>query len=500
MIGEFNKSACMDSQMDNVDIVIVGAGISGVSAAVHLKKMCPQKTFRILEARESIGGTWDLFRYPGIRSDSDMHTLGFSFKPWREAKSIADGPSILKYVKETVEEHGLLDFIQFNSRLSKAEWDSAIGRWTIEIDSPAGALKTATCNFIMMCGGYYDYDNPHDPGFKNTDIFGGRIIHPQFWPNDFDHKGKKIVVIGSGATAMTLGPAMADSGAKVTMVQRSPTYVASRPDEDKVANFLRKILPDRIAYSITRFKNTRYQEYLYKQSRKAPKVLKKILLDSVRKHLGVEMTQKHFTPSYNPWDQRLCLIPNADLFRAINRGDLEIRTEEIESFVENGLKLSSGEVLPADAIVTATGLRMKVLCGVDIIVDKNKIDLSDSFTYKGMMFSKIPNLIQTFGYINASWTLRADLTSEYACRLINHMESVNADFVVPTLSEEDLFETPRDWIEDFPSGYMKRAMHLFPKQGSGPWQNTQDFSKDKKMVRRSSIQDSALVFSSVDAR
>ena len=298
---------------------------------------------------------------------------------------------------------------------------------------------------------------------------------------------------------MTLGPAMADSGAKVMMVQRSPTYVASRPDQDKIANFLRKILPASIAYSITRFKNTRYQEYLYKQSRKAPKVLKKILLDSVRKHLGVEMTQKHFTPSYNPWDQRLCLIPNGDLFRAIKRGDLEIRTEEIDSFVEHGLKLSSGEVLPADAIVTATGLRMKVLCGVEVIVDKNKIDLSESYTYKGMMFSKIPNLVQTFGYINASWTLRADLTSEYACRLINHMESVGADFVIPTLSQEDLSEAPRDWIEDFPSGYMKRAMHLFPKQGNGPWQNTQDFSKDKQMIRRSPIDDRALVFSSLTA-
>ena len=485
--------------MDNVDIVIVGAGISGVSAAVHLRKKCPKKTIRILEARDSLGGTWDLFRYPGIRSDSDMHTLGFSFKPWREAKSIADGPSILKYVNETVEEHGLLDLIKFNCRLKKAEWDSDVARWTMKVENSDGVLNTASCNFLMMCGGYYDYENPHDPGLKNTDLFEGRIIHPQFWPSDFEHKEKKVVVIGSGATAMTLGPAMADSGAKVTMVQRSPTYVASRPDQDKIANFLRKILPAPIAYSITRFKNTRYQEYLYKQSRKAPKVLKKILLDSVRKHLGVEMTQKHFTPSYNPWDQRLCLIPNGDLFRAIKRGDLEIRTEEIDSFVEHGLKLSSGEVLPADAIVTATGLRMKVLCGVEVIVDKNKIDLSESYTYKGMMFSKIPNLIQTFGYINASWTLRADLTSEYACRLINHMESVGADFVIPTLSQEDLSEAPRDWIEDFPSGYMKRAMHLFPKQGNGPWQNTQDFSKDKQMIRRSPIDDRALVFSSMTA-
>ena len=485
--------------MDNVDIVIVGAGISGVSAAVHLRKKCPKKTIRILEARDSLGGTWDLFRYPGIRSDSDMHTLGFSFKPWREAKSIADGPSILKYVNETAEEHGLLDLIKFNCRLKKAEWDSDLARWTMKIENSDGVLNTASCNFLMMCGGYYDYENPHDPGLKNTDLFEGRIIHPQFWPSDFEHKEKKVVVIGSGATAMTLGPAMADSGAKVTMVQRSPTYVASRPDQDKIANFLRKFLPAPIAYSITRFKNTRYQEYLYKQSRKAPKVLKKILLDSVRKHLGVEMTQKHFTPSYNPWDQRLCLIPNGDLFRAIKRGDLEIRTEEIDSFVEHGLKLSSGEVLPADAIVTATGLRMKVLCGVEVIVDKNKIDLSESYTYKGMMFSKIPNLIQTFGYINASWTLRADLTSEYACRLINHMESVGADFVIPTLSQEDLSETPRDWIEDFPSGYMKRAMHLFPKQGNGPWQNTQDFSKDKRMIRRSPIDDRALVFSSMTA-
>ncbi|MBA57571.1 MAG: FAD-containing monooxygenase EthA [Gammaproteobacteria bacterium] len=481
--------------MESYDVVIVGAGISGVSAAVHLQKFCPKKTFKILEARESVGGTWDLFRYPGIRSDSDMHTLGFDFKPWKEAKSIADGPSILKYVNETVDEYGLRGAIQFGQRVKRAEWDSGYGLWSIETENPLHEKSQFSCSMLFMCGGYYDYESPHDAAFQNTEAFSGEIVHPQFWPQNLEYKGKKVVVIGSGATAMTLAPAMADSGAKVTMVQRSPTYVASRPDEDKFANFLRKVLPESWAYAITRFKNTRYQAYLYQKSRVSPGILKKILLDSVRNHLGKEMTDKHFTPSYNPWDQRLCLIPNADLFTVIKRGDLDLRTEGIDSFVEDGLKLISGEILPADIIVTATGLKLKVLSGVKFVVDEKEIDLARSYTYKGMMFSSIPNLIQTFGYINASWTLRADLTSEYACRLLNHMDKVGADFVTPTLSEEDMVPESRDWIEDFPSGYMKRSMHLFPRQGPGPWQNTQDFSRDKKMVRRSAITDRAMIFS-----
>jgi len=479
--------------MNHYDVVIVGAGISGISAAVHLQKMCPEKTFTILEARDAVGGTWDLFRYPGIRSDSDMHTLGFAFKPWTEAKSIADGPNILKYVNETTDEYGLRHKIQLGCKVKKAEWSSRDAKWLLTIEKSDGSSEQMTCGFISMCGGYYNYEEPHDPGFE-MDAFEGQIVHPQFWPEDLDYNGKKVVVIGSGATAMTLVPNMADRGAHVTMVQRSPTYVVSRPDQDKIANFLRKLLPDSWAYAITRFKNTQLQGYFYRRTRVAPGWVKKKLLDGVRAAIGEELTEKHFMPSYNPWDQRLCLIPNGDLYKAINRGDVEVRTEQIDSFVKEGLKLQNGEVLPADIIVTATGLKLIVLAGVEFSVDGKVIDPADTFSYKGMMYSGIPNMAQTFGYINASWTLRADLTSEYVCRMLNYMDDIGVNTVTPTLRDEDQGMEVRPWIDDFPAGYMTRSMHLFPKQGEGPWKNTQDFAADKKMVRKQPIADSALVF------
>ncbi len=478
--------------MKHYDVVIVGAGISGVSAAVHLQKHCPGKSFVMLEARDAVGGTWDLFRYPGIRSDSDMHTLGFSFKPWTEAKSIADGPSILSYVNQTVEEFGLEDKIQFSSKVKSAAWSTAQSTWTLTLEQG----EPITCNFISMCGGYYNYEEPHDPGFTTLEQFKGQVLHPQFWPEDLEYGGKKVVVIGSGATAMTLVPNMADRGAKVTMVQRSPTYVVSRPDQDKIANFLRRWLPDKWAYAITRFKNTTLQNYFYRRTRVAPGWVKKKLLDGVRSQLGDAYTEKHFTPSYNPWDQRLCLIPNADLFKGIQSGDVTVVTDHIDEFVEEGVKLQSGETLEADIIVTATGLKLSVLSGVEFIVDDEVMDISKTFSYKGMMFSGIPNMTQTFGYINASWTLRADLTSEYICRMLNHMDDKGLTKVVPTLRAEDAGMIEKPWIDDFPAGYMMRSMHLFPKQGEGPWRNTQDFAKDKKMVRHAPIEDSALVFSS----
>ncbi len=486
--------------MNHYDVIIVGAGISGVSAAVHLQKECPSKTFAILEGRESIGGTWDLFRYPGIRSDSDMHTLGFNFKPWKEAKSIADGPSILSYVNETIDEFHLREKIRLGHKVKQAAWSTEAARWKLKTQTVGGGEVELSCNFLFMCGGYYNYETPHDPEFKNVEAFKGKVVHPQFWPEDLSCAGKKVVVIGSGATAMTIVPAMATEGAKVTMVQRSPTYVVSAPDKDAVANFLRKILPEKLAYSITRFKNTQLQRFMYRRTRIAPEMIKKRLLGYVRDHLGPDYdVDKHFTPSYNPWDQRMCLIPNADLFNAIKDGSAEVVTEHIDCFVEDGLRLVTGEVIPADIIVTATGLKLSVLSGVEFIVDDKPADVPETFSYKGMMYSGIPNLAQTFGYINASWTLRADLTSEYVCRLINFMDDRCVAQVTPLLRQEDMGMRERPWIDDFPAGYMMRSMHLFPKQGEGPWRNTQDYALDKKMVRNAPIDDGALVFSNPSA-
>ncbi len=481
--------------MSHYDVVIVGAGISGISAAVHLMKNCPDKSFVILEARETIGGTWDLFRYPGVRSDSDMHTLGFSFKPWTEAKSIADGPSILKYVNQTTDEFGLRNSIELNTKVLRADWSTDKACWSLTLKRGEVNPEIITCGFISVCGGYYNYDQPHDAGFTDMESYEGRIVHPQFWPEDMDYSGKKVVVIGSGATAMTLVPSMAEKGAQVTMVQRSPTYVVSRPDQDKVANFFRKVLPETWAYALTRFKNTVMQGYVYRQTRVSPGMVKRKLLNGVRAHLGEEVTRKHFTPSYNPWDQRLCLIPNSDLFKAINSGTVQIVTEQVDTFTKDGLKLDNGEVLPADIIVTATGLKLSVLSGIEFSVDGQHVKVPEAFSYKGMLLSGVPNMVQTFGYINASWTLRADLTSEYICRLLNHMDEIGMRQVTATLRAEDAEMTVRPWIDDFPAGYMKRSMHLFPKQGEGPWRNTQDFAKDKKMVRSAPIDDSALKFS-----
>ncbi len=479
---------------EQFDVIIVGAGLSGIGAAVHLKKHCPGKTFTILEGRKAIGGTWDLFRYPGIRSDSDMHTLGYNFKPWTEAKAIADGPAIRKYVNETADEHGITQHIKFDSKVSAARWSTPDAQWILETTNEAGETSQVAGNFLLMCGGYYNYDQPFDAKFEGTEDFKGEIIHPQFWPEDLDYTGKKVIVIGSGATAMTLVPSMADKAASVTMVQRSPTYVVSRPAEDKIANTLRKYLPASWAYGLTRFKNTTLQGFMYKKTRTQPEQVKKQLLKMMSEHLDQKTIKEHFTPEYNPWDQRLCLIPDADLYKALNEGRANVVTEHIDRFTEKGLLLKNGEELEADIIVTATGLELTVLSNVEFTVDNEKIEWPEKFAYKGMMYSDVPNMAQTFGYINASWTLRADLTAEYVCRVLNRMDELGTRQVTPRLRPEDEGMPTAPWIDDFSAGYMQRSMHKFAKQGTGPWRNTQNFAQDKKMVRKAPIDDSALVF------
>ncbi len=480
--------------MEHVDVIIVGAGLSGIGAACHLKRECPGRSFTILEARDAIGGTWDLFRYPGVRSDSDMHTLGYDFKPWTDAKAIADGPAILEYVRETARENGLMQRIRFGHRVRSARWVSDEARWTVTVDRVGHGRVEIVGNFLYLCSGYYDYAGGHTPGFDGQEKFGGEIVHPQFWPETLDHAGKRVVIIGSGATAMTLAPAMAETGARVTMVQRSPTYVISRPDMDNVANSLRKWLPDRLAYAITRWKNVALQGMFYRQTRVRPAKVRSQLLGLVRRHLGPDYdVATHFTPRYDPWDQRLCLIPNADLFRAIKSGALEVVTDQIDRFTEHGIKLASGRELPADVVVTATGLKLAVMGGVTFTVDGKRVNFPDTTVYKGMMYSDVPNLVQTFGYINASWTLRADLTARYVCRLLNRMAERGVRQCTPRLREEDREMPRRPWIDDFSSGYMQRSMHLFPRQGDRhPWRHAQDYAVDKKLTR-APIEDGVLV-------
>ena len=445
-----------------------------------------------------MGGTWDLFRYPGIRSDSDMHTLGYGFKPWIDRKAIADGPAILRYVKETAAEHGIDRHIRYCHRATRAAWSSEAGTWTIDAEhTETGETVRFTANFVLMCAGYYSYRQGHTPEFADRERFAGTIVHPQQWPEDLDYRGKRVVVIGSGATAMTLVPAMAKEVAHITMLQRSPTWVISRPDTDAIANFLRRVLPARWAYALTRWKNVTLQQFLYRRTRTNPDQVAKKLLERVREELGPEYdVATHFTPRYNPWDQRMCLVPNSDLFQTIRSGQAEVVTDRIAHFTPKGIALESGRELEADIIVTATGLELVVLGEMAFAIDGVPVDLSDSWTYKGMMYSGVPNLISTWGYINASWTLRADLTAEYACRLLNHMDALGAHQVTPRLRESDRDMPARPWIDDFSSGYMQRTMHRFPKQGDRePWLNPQNYARDKKMIRTAPIDDGALVFS-----
>jgi monooxygenase len=485
--------------MDHLDVVIVGAGISGIGAACHMEDHCPGKSYALLESRQALGGTWDLFRYPGIRSDSDMHTLGFSFKPWRAAKSIADGASIRDYLHEAVDEYEIEKKIRYNQALRRASWSTADKRWTLEIEqTDTKTTQQLSCGLLFMCSGYYNYDRGYRPDFEGAEDFKGQIVDPQFWPEDLDYADKRIAVIGSGATAMTIVPSIADTAAHVTMVQRSPTYVVSRPDQDAIANFLRKIMPAKWAYAITRFKNVQLQRFMYNRTRSNPQPIKARLLKMVQDELGEDYdVEKHFTPKYNPWDQRLCLVPNGDIFKSIREGKASVVTDHIDRFTESGIQLESGDKVEADIIVTATGLEMKVLGGVEFEMDGEAIDFADTFTYKGMMYSGVPNLVQTFGYVNASWTLRADLNSEFVCRVLNLMDKKQAKVFIPRMREEDRDMPELPWVGDFTPNYINRVMHLFPHQSDrDPWRNTQNYTLDKKIIRHAPLEDGVLTFES----
>jgi len=485
--------------MEHLDVLVVGAGISGIGMGYYLQTRVPGRTYAIFEGREAIGGTWDLFRYPGVRSDSDMYTLGFSFRPWKEAKAIADGPSILNYLRETARDHGIDRHIRFQHKVKSAAWDSSTSRWTVDFEQGPDAMRgKITCNFLQMCAGYYNYDQGYRPAFPGEETFRGQIVHPQHWPRDLDYAGKKVVVIGSGATAVTLVPEMARHAAHVTMLQRSPTYVVSRPAEDAFANRLRRVLPAKLAYAIIRWRNVLGQLYIFNLMRKHPARAKAGLIDMVRAELGPEYdVATHFTPRYNPWDQRLCLVPDADLFESIKSGAASVVTDHIDTFTPAGIQLKSGQVLEADIIVTATGLDMQLMSGLAVSVDGVPVDLTQAFSYKGMMFSGVPNLAATFGYTNASWTLKADLTAEYVCRLLAHLDRHGFTECRPVNENPDLEAAP--WL-DFSSGYVTRALSRLPKQGVvSPWRVYQNYALDLLAFRYGKLEDGVMRFSRASA-
>jgi cation diffusion facilitator CzcD-associated flavoprotein CzcO len=477
-------------------VVIVGAGLSGIGAAVHLQKAVPHKTYAILEAREASGGTWDLFRYPGVRSDSDMYTLGYSFRPWPGAKAIADGPSILDYVRDTARDEGVDEHIRYDSRVVRAEWSTPDARWTLTLQH-SGGTSQVTCGFVFMCSGYYRYDEGFTPAFPGTESFQGEIVHPQHWPEDLDYADKDVVVIGSGATAVTLVPAMAETAAHVTMLQRTPTYIAARPAADGLADFLRDKLPAKVAYSILRWKNVLLTMLSYQLSKRRPALMKALVRKGLEKELpaGFDIAT-HFSPPYNPWDQRFCIVPEGDLFRAIRHGKASMVTGHIETFTEKGIRLTNGDELMADVVVTATGLQMLVFGGVQFVVDGRDIKMSEVVAYKGMMLSGVPNLAASVGYTNASWTLKCDLICAYVGGLLAHMDRLGVDQVTPRWTGA-LPDVP---FLNLTSGYVMRSVGEFPKQGHAlPWRVHQNYILDRKMFRPGSATFDGLEFTRTSA-
>jgi monooxygenase len=479
---------------EHVDVLVVGAGLSGIGAACHLQRTCPGRSYVILEARERIGGTWDLFRYPGVRSDSDMHTLGYWFSPWEDARAIADGPSILRYVTQTAERYGVMDRIRTGHAVQSAEYSSADSRWTVSVRrTDTGESETFTCSFLHCCGGYYRYDAGYTPDFDGLERFPGPVVHPQHWPEDLDYAGKRVVVIGSGATAVTLVPALAQTAAHVTMLQRSPTYIVSLPSRDGVAEWLRGRLPKMAAYHLVRVKNVALMTLSYQLSRRRPNLMKSLIRRGAQRRLpdGYDV-DTHFRPDYNPWDQRLCVVPDGDLFAAVSAGRASIVTDQVQTFTERGLSLRSGAELEADVIVTATGLQMLALGGVSLVVDGEPVRLPDQVVYKGMMLSGVPNFAFTVGYTNASWTLKADLTAAYVCRLLNHMRRHGYAQCMPADKDPALIREP---LLNLSSGYVLRSVEDFPSQGSKrPWRVRQNYALDVLDFKLGGIDDGVMRF------
>jgi monooxygenase len=476
------------------DVLIVGAGISGISMAAHLQMLSPATRFALVEQREQLGGTWDLFRYPGVRSDSDMHSLGFRFEPWVHEKSIADGPAILDYLNRIVDQRGIRERISFGTKVVAADWRSDEARWRVELES-GGQRRTVTARVLYLGSGYYDYDEPFNPTFANRETFAGRIVHPQFWPQDLDYAGKRVVVIGSGATAVTIVPAMAETAAHVTMLQRTPTWMGARPSKDAIANWLRKWLPGKLAYKLTRAKNIGLHSYFFKRMRRRPAQAAAFLTKQAQKALGPAWSDKDFVPPYNPWEQRLCLVPDGDMFEAVRGGRASVVTGTIDRFEKEGIRLASGDLLPADIVVTATGLALTLGGKIAISLDGRPVAWNEHYFYRGCMFSNVSNLFVVFGYLNASWTLRADNTAAYACRVLELMRRKRADVVTPVLPpdhgliDDDIYAT-------FSSGYLQRTKSTMPKNADRlPWRLNMDYFADRRDFRERPVDDGVLAFS-----
>lgn len=476
------------------DVLIVGAGVSGIGMACQLQRACPQTRFAILEQRQAIGGTWDLFRYPGVRSDSDMFTFGYYFRPWSQPKVLADGTSIRNYVCATAQEYGVDEKIHFEVKVESASWDSHSSTWTLaSVAADSGERREYHCQRLVMCTGYYNYDAGYQPDFPGMEDFAGTVLHPQQWPRELDYSNKRVVIIGSGATAVTLVPAMADTAAHVTLLQRSPTYILTLPAIDKLTAMLQKVLPKRWVFNMARRRNIRLQRWLYVAAQRWPHALRKLLLWAARQQLGKDFDMRHFQPSYMPWDERLCVVPNGDLFQVLRKGKASIVTDQIETFTRQGLRLQSGQQLDADIVVSATGLNMELMGGTKIMVDGQERAPSEVMTYKGVLVQDAPNLAVIFGYTNASWTLKADIAAGYLCRLYRHMDAQGYVAAIPR--DTTHCALPTSVMDSLKSGYVRRASAKLPRQGSHlPWKVLNHYQRDRQLLLKDPLEDGVLEF------